>query len=94
MTPSTWETLSAIFGIIGSILLAIPSIRTEYERCQYKKALDIPAQRKETNDLDEAIKKLMEKRALRVFWWSPFDSYFIFSGVFCLVISFGILLLK
>ena len=92
MTSVGSETVSAICGIIGSVLLAIPSFRHEYARIRYKKVLDIPPQREETINLDKAIKEVMKQKALQSFWWSPCDSYSIFFGAFFLVVSFTILL--
>lgn len=77
-----------IFGFIGSIALAIPSIRHANAQWKYKRYLDIPAHRPETQALDQGIMKQMEQRAQRAYYWDLWDSLSIFLGSACLALSF------
>jgi hypothetical protein len=89
-----WNKVPELLGLIGSLLLAAPSIKHTYSQWVYKKFYDAPAVRSETLAFDKEVEKQMKRRALQAYWWNPWDSLIIFSGALCLAVSFALSMLR
>lgn len=77
--------ISAVFGLIGSGLLAIPAIRQEKRRSRYSNFLR--SRRDPNEDIDLA--RAVEWSQIRDYLvWSPLDSAFVLIGVSLIILSF------
>jgi hypothetical protein len=77
-----------LLGLMGSLLLAAPSIKHVYSQWVYKRFRDTPPRREDTEAFDKEVEKQMKRKALHAYWWNPWDSLFIVSGAGCLALSF------
>jgi len=89
-----WSKVPELLGLVGSLLLAAPSIKHTYSQWIYKNFQDTPAMRTETQEFDKAVEAQMKRRALQAYWWNPWDPLFVLSGALCLAVSFALSMLR
>lgn len=89
-----WSKAPEVLGLLGSMALAVPSLRHAWSQWRYKQYWNVPSYTSATAAFDSKIQEQMERRARRAYWWDPWDSGSLFFGSMCLVASFAITLCR
>jgi hypothetical protein len=93
MTNLDASKAQELLGFLGSLLLAIPSVRQAMAQWRYKRFLDIPAHRAETKGFDRATEEIMERKAKNLYSWNVWNVSSVFTGSILLASSFAVALL-
>jgi hypothetical protein len=78
------KNISALFGIIGAILLAIPAGRQEIRRKSFSDFLEAHKNSGKDDRVEAGWKLMITTNVL----WDLKDSLFTFLGLFCLLMAF------